>query len=318
MPVGHFSKNDYGDWRATGAAFKFGPAGDEWLPRLEIENAGGNLVASSEKVANGQDDRPIGTLTSPEFKIARKYVSFRIGGGDYERDTCINLLVDGKIVRSATGWRSDWLVPTSWDVSEWKGQTARVQIVDSAGGEWGHINVAGIVQTDKPERMPVETGPLYHEALRPQFHFTARQWTMSRLNPGMQQEGWVNDLNGLIYYDGEYHLFAQRWAKCWIHAVSRDLIHWTELGPAFWEEQPGSGSQSGTCVMDYKNTSGLSPNPTNPAMVAFFPRWDNRSQCICYSLDHGRTWKFYDKNPILVPRRSAIRKSSGMRQASIG
>src|SRR6266511_2184222 len=53
-------------------------------------------------------------------------------------------------------------------------------------------------------------------------------------DPGMQQEGWVNDLNGLIYYDGEYHLFAQRWAKCWIHAVSRDLVHWTELEPAFW------------------------------------------------------------------------------------
>ena len=60
---------------------------------------------------------------------------------------------------------------------------------------------------------------------------------MSRPNPGMRQEGWVNDLNGLIYYDGEYHLFAQRWNKCWIHAVSNDLVHWTELEPAFWEAQ---------------------------------------------------------------------------------
>ncbi|MEJ0088449.1 MAG: glycoside hydrolase family 32 protein [Limisphaerales bacterium] len=300
LPIGHFGNGDYGDWQAMGAAFKFGPAGADWLPRLEIENAGGNLVASSEKVANGQDDQPQGTLTSPLFKIARKYISFRIGGGDYEHDTCINLVVDGKIMCSATGWRSDRLAPTSWDVGAWRNRMACVQIVDSASGDWGHVNVAGIVQTDKPERMPVETGPLYHEALRPQFHFTARQWVMSRLNPGQQQEGWINDLNGLIYYDGEYHLFAQRWAKCWIHAVSRDLIHWTELAPAFWEEQSGSGSQSGTCVVDYQNTSGLSPNPKNPAMVAFFPRWDNRSQCIAYSLDHGRTWKFYEKNPILV------------------
>ena len=123
---------------------------------------------------------------------------------------------------------------------------------------------------------------------------------MSRLNPGMRQEGWVNDLNGLIYYDGEYHLFAQRWAKCWIHAVSRDLVHWTELEPAFWEEQEGSGDQSGTCVIDYRNTSGLSPNPANPPMVAFYPRWDNLNQCIAYSLDHGRTWQHYEKNPILV------------------
>ena len=58
-----------------------------------------------------------------------------------------------------------------------------VQIVDAASGDWGHINVAQIVQTDAPERLPVATGPLYHEALRPQFHFTARQWTMDRLNP---------------------------------------------------------------------------------------------------------------------------------------
>ena len=204
------------------------------------------------------------------------------------------------MVRSATGWRSDRLVPTSWDVNAWQGRNAQIQIVDESRGDWGHINVSRIVQTDHPERLPVDVGPLYHEAFRPQFHFTAREWTMARLNPGMQQEGWVNDLNGLIYYDGEYHLFAQRWAKSWIHAVSRDLVHWTELEPAFWEEWEGCGDQSGTCVIDYNNTSGLSPDKSNPPMVAFYPRWDNRSQCIAYSLDHGRTWKHYAKNPILV------------------
>lgn len=139
----------------------------------------------------------------------------------------------------------------------------------------------------------------YDEPLRPQFHFTARQWTTHLLNPVEHQEGWINDLNGLIYYDGEYHLFAQRWATCWLHAVSTDLIHWTELQPAFWEESPGSGVQSGTCVIDYKNTSGLSPDPSKPPMVAFWSRFDNRSQCICYSLDHGRTWMRYTKNPIM-------------------
>ena len=296
LEIGHFSRTNYGDWRATGTAFRLGPATEALFPKLEIENASDDRVASSEIEA----DEPTGTLTSPEFKLARKYISFRIGGGDYEHDTCLNLLINGKIVRSATGWRSDYLIPASWDVSRWRGQRARVQIVDQASGDWGHINVDHIVQTDKPERMPVVTGPVYRESLRPQFHFTARQWTMDRLNPGMQQEGWVNDLNGLIYYDGEYHLFAQRWAKCWIHAVSHDLVHWTELEPAFWEEKAGIGDQSGTCVIDYQNTSGLSPNQANPAMVAFFPRWDNRSQCIAYSLDHGRTWKHYEKNPILL------------------
>ncbi len=296
LVIGSFAGPNYGDWKATGTAFTPGPASGVLLAKLEIENSPDPAVASSEI----EGDRPTGTLTSPEFKIARKYIAFRIGGGDYERDTCINLLINGKVVRSATGWKSDHLVPMSWDVTQFLGQNAQVQLVDAASGDWGHINVAHIVQTDQPEHVPEVVAPLYRESLRPQFHFTARQWTMNRLNPGMQQEGWVNDLNGLIYYDGEYHLFAQRWAKCWLHAVSRDLIHWTELEPAFWEEKAGSGVQSGTCVVDYQNTSGLSPDKANPPMIAFIPRWDNRSQIISYSLDHGRTWKFYDKNPVLV------------------
>ena len=296
LPVGKFGRTDYGDWRATGTAFRRGPAADGQLTTLEIENAAGNQVASSEVEGDG----PTGTLTSPEFKVTRRYVAFRIGGGDYERHTCLNLLICGKIVRSATGWRSDRLAPASWDVSEFHGQRAQVQLVDGASGDWGHINVDRIVQTDRPERLPLATGPLYQESLRPQFHFTARQWTMNRLNPRERQEGWINDLNGLIYYDGEYHLFAQRWAKCWLHAVSRDLVHWTELEPAFWEESLDSGVQSGTCVVDYHNTSGLSPDPKTPPLVAFWPRFDNRGQCLSYSLDHGRTWTAYAKNPILV------------------
>ena len=123
-------------------------------------------------------------------------------------------------------------------------------------------------------------------------------WTSSI--PASAKRVGVNDLNGLIYYDGEYHLFAQRWAKCWLHAVSKDMVHWTELPPAFWEEGDFSGVQSGHCVIDYNNTSGLSPDKATPPMIAFWPRWDNRNQCISYSLDHGRTWKAYEKNPILV------------------
>ena len=183
LVIGRLGSTKYGNWQATGTAFAGGPPADALLPKLEIENASDHAVISSEREGDG----PTGTLTSPEFKIARKYISFRIGGGDYEHDTCINLIVKGQVVKSATGWRSDYLVPASWDVSRFWGQVARIQIVDQASGDWGHINVDHIIQTDKPERLPVATGPLYHESLRPQFHFTARQWTMDRLNPGQQQ-----------------------------------------------------------------------------------------------------------------------------------
>ncbi len=294
-PIGHIGLADYGDWKATGTAFQKGPAAGGLLPKLEIENSKAAAVISSEI----EDDGPQGTLTSPEFKIARPYIAFRIGGGDYERKTCINLLVDGRIVKSATGRNSDRLIPASWDVQEFKGKSARIQVVDEASGQWGHVNVEGFVQTDKPEAVPPAKGLLYQETLRPQFHFTARQWTMDRLNPQARQEGWVNDLNGLIYYDGEYHLFAQRWNKCWIHAVTRDLIHWQELEPAFWEEKLDSGVQSGTCVIDYNNTSGLSPSKKTPPMVAVWSR-NEPHHCLTYSLDHGRTWTHYAKNPVLV------------------
>ncbi|GAA1571484.1 MULTISPECIES: glycoside hydrolase family 32 protein [Kribbella] len=146
--------------------------------------------------------------------------------------------------------------------------------------------------------------PLYGETWRPRQHFTARQFGPEILEPGKRQEGWLNDLNGLVYYEGEYHLFAQRWNRCWIHAVSDDLVHWTELPPAFWEEALNTGVQSGSVVIDYGNTSGLSPDPDRPAMVAFWSRNDNLSQCLSFSLDKGRTWQHYEGNPIMrMPER---------------
>src|SRR4029078_1158314 len=87
---------------------------------------------------------------------------------------------------------------------------------------------------------------------------------------------------------------------CWIHAVSKDLVHWTELDPAFWEEQLDSAVQSGTCVVDYANTSGLAPDTNHPALVAFWSRNDNKTHCISYSLDRGRSWQNYSNNPALV------------------
>ena len=296
LVIADFDQPNYENWTRGGDAFSAGPVSGAALDRLGITNARQGAVCSSK--ANGE--AATGTLTSPPFKIERPFIAFYVSGGNYEHSACLNLLINGKVVRSATGWNSDRLMPASWSVDQFAGQEARVQVVDAASGEWGHVNVAAITQTDQPERMPVNMGPLYQEAARPRFHFTARQWTMDRLNPGHREEGWLNDLNGLVYYDGEYHLFAQRWNKCWIHAVSRDLVHWTELEPAFWEESLDSGVQSGSCVIDYKNTSGLSTDAAHPPMVAFWSRNDNRSQCLSYSLDHGRTWKPYQKNPLML------------------
>ncbi|MGD0092476.1 MAG: GH32 C-terminal domain-containing protein [Planctomycetota bacterium] len=189
----------------------------------------------------------------------------------------------------------------------WKGQIDHVALWKRALSDAEIERLSGGAERIAAARKRFEEIPvlpprpdLYQEKYRPQFHFTARQWTLHKLNPGMREEGWINDLNGLLHYEGEYHLFAQRWAKCWLHAVSTDLVHWTELQPAFWEDNRfGTGVQSGGAVIDHRNTSGLSPDPKTPPMVAFWSGFDNFNTCISYSLDKGRTWTKYAKNPVL-------------------
>jgi sucrose-6-phosphate hydrolase SacC (GH32 family) len=196
--------------------------------------------------------------------------------------------------------------------SAWKGMIDHVAIWNRALSDaeierlsGGAARVAALKDAylREPPLPPVlpPAADLYRERLRPQFHFTARQWTLRKLNPGQREEGWLNDPNGLIHFDGEYHLFAQRWARCWIHAVSNDLVHWTELRPAFWDDYRfGTGVQSGSCVLDRANSSGLSPDPKTPPLVAFWSGFDNRNTCISFSLDKGRTWTKYRNNPVLV------------------
>ena len=133
------------------------------------------------------------------------------------------------------------------------------------------------------------------ERWRPQTHYTP-------------QKNWMNDPNGLVYYDGEYHMFYQYnpegsdWGNMsWGHAVSKDLVHWEELGVAI-PHTSQYGVFSGSAVIDTKNTSGLG-SPDNPAMVAVWTRADvggNQSQSLAYSTDKGRTWNLYNNgDPVL-------------------
>lgn len=149
--IADFEGADYGAWKTTGSAFGSGPARGT-LPRQgKIDGFEGRGLVNS--FLGG--DASTGTLTSPAFKIERRFITFFIGGGkDLER-TALHLLVDGKVVRRATGPNdkpggSEALAPGSWDVSEFLGQTAIIRIVDEAKGGWGHINVDHLVQSDRP------------------------------------------------------------------------------------------------------------------------------------------------------------------------
>ncbi|HLQ39121.1 MAG TPA: GH116 family glycosyl hydrolase, partial [Planctomycetota bacterium] len=93
-----------------------------------------------------------GTATSREFTITLPYVCFRIGGGRDLEHTVLQLLVDGQVVRRATGQERERLELQHWDVREFNGKPARLRIVDSATGPWGHVNVDWIVFADAPQR----------------------------------------------------------------------------------------------------------------------------------------------------------------------
>jgi fructan beta-fructosidase len=387
--IADFEGEDYGDWKVTGEAFGPGPARGTLPSQMEVsgfEEKG--LVNTYYK-----GDDTTGTLTSPAFEIKRRYINFLIGGGKYPDKTCINLLVEGKITRTATGPNeepggSEGLDWHCWDVSELIGSKAQIQIVDNQKGGWGHINVDNIIQSNKKVEVltdktrefvlekkylnfPVKNGAkkrlihlivddkierefeielapgepdfwvfletgtfkgkkailridrydparnkgfdavyqadtyigeenVYKEKLRPQFHFTSRR-------------GWNNDSNGMVYYDGEYHLFYQHnpygwsWGNMtWGHAVSTDMIHWTELGDAIHPDRLGT-IFSGSAVVDVNNTAGFqtgdekvivciytSAGGTNP-----MSKGQPFTQSIAYSNDRGRTLTVYEGNPVL-------------------
>src|SRR5258708_13956374 len=152
--VGDFEGENYGDWKTTGTAFGIGPGRGTLPGQMEVTGYLGKGLVNS--FFGG--DPSTGTLTSPEFKVERKYISFLIGGGGFPGKTCINLLIDGKVIRTATGPNnepggSERLEPDGWDVGEWAGKTARIEIVDEATCGWGHINVDQIVFTDQKPRM---------------------------------------------------------------------------------------------------------------------------------------------------------------------
>ncbi len=150
VKIADFEGASYGNWQTTGTAFGAAPARGTLSHQMSVDGFKGHGLVNSY---HGGDDA-MGTLTSPIFKIERRYLQFFIGGGGWEDKTCINLLIDGKVVRSATGPNmqsggSEQLEPKQWDVSEFLNRDAVIQIVDQASGTWGHINVDEIVQTDR-------------------------------------------------------------------------------------------------------------------------------------------------------------------------
>jgi len=140
---------------------------------------------------------------------------------------------------------------------------------------------------------PVKT---FDEFYRPQFHFTP-------------EKNWHNDPNGLVYYKGEYHMFYQynpfgnKWGYMhWGHTVSKDLIHWEHLPLALYPDNNSKDSVectafSGSGLVDINNVTGLQSG--DEKTILLFYTSQHCGQRLAYSNDKGRTWKKFDKNPII-------------------
>ncbi|MEG1587335.1 MAG: family 78 glycoside hydrolase catalytic domain, partial [Bacteroidales bacterium] len=217
------------------------------------------------------------------FKITKKYLNIPVS---HARDRAkMSFSVDGEqerafTVRMAQDEIDYWVF---CDVEHLKGKRVKINY------EGADAALTKIYQADKIEGH----ADLYKEKNRPRFHFTT-------------QRGWINDPNGLIWHEGEYHLFYQHnpyerdWENMhWGHAVSKDLVHWSQLPEALYPDHLGT-MYSGSAVIDYQNTAGFNKGKT-PAMIAFYTAAspDRQVQCMAYSLDKGRSWVKYEKNPLI-------------------
>lgn len=213
-------------------------------------------------------------------------------------DDAVKLVVDGRVVQEICMSVCDEKDAEFWqfiDLSLWQGKNATLTMT---GWSASKNPLAGAVLDDHIRGLD----NLYDEKYRPQFHFTPIQ-------------GWNNDVNGTVYYDGEYHLFYQydpsRGGNIgrnmhWGHAVSKDLFHWKHLPIALGVDPQRGQNYSGSAVVDFNNVAGFQKG-SQKTLIAFYTRRkpymflvhdfdvDSSDQCMAYSTDRGRTWTHVDK-----------------------
>lgn len=224
--------------------------------------------------------------------VSKRYLNLPVS--HKEDQSAMSFVVDGKheldfVIRLAPADPDYWVF---YDISKYKGKELEISYSGNKAG------LAKIYQDD----LINGHDSLYRESNRPQIHFTSRR-------------GWNNDPNGLVFYEGEYHLFYQHnpfereWQNMsWGHAVSRDLIHWEELPLALVPDSLGT-MFSGSAVIDYENTSGFGKNGIPPLVVIYtVDSPDNERQCIAWSLDRGRTFTKYSGNPVIDSKEKWLTK----------
>ena len=176
------------------------------------------IEASKVKLKKpGQRGRPLaGPAQTVAVKAEKTFLLFPICNKAAKPQ--VSLVVDEKEVRFVTAPLASTEDEIDWwaffNISEFKGKTMKLAV--------SGLSDEGFTLIRQDDRVPGEAKWGY-EPNRPQFHFS-------------QKVGWNNDPNGMVYYDGEWHLYLQHnpvalpWGNMtWGHAVSKDLVHWQQL-----------------------------------------------------------------------------------------
>lgn len=238
------------------------------------------LICSCNPSGRGKQPSMINEIS---MIITSRYLNLPVSHNEEQQR--MSFYTDGKheldfVIRLAPSDPDYWVF---YDVGPYKGKELKISCQGNPDG------LKKIYQDD----IIAGQDSLYREKNRPQIHFSSRR-------------GWNNDPNGLVFYEGEYHLFYQHnpfereWQNmCWGHAVSKDLVHWEELPPALVPDSLGT-IFSGSAVIDYNNTSGFGRDGIPPLVAVYtVDSPDNERQCIAYSLDKGRTFTKYPGNPVI-------------------
>ena len=221
------------------------------------------------------------TLT---MNLEKKYLLFPIFNG--VDMTHIDVSIEDKNVREFDiELATDISKVSFWsflDITDFHGQSATIQLRGATK--------TGVNLIRQSEEIPEVDVP-YRESLRPQFHFS-------------QLVGWNNDPNGLVYYDGEWHLYFQhnpygwKWGNMhWGHAVSNDLVHWHQKPIAIYNKRRGDWAFSGGAVVDENNTGGWQTGQEKVIVASWTST--GRGECISYSNDRGQTFTEYEENPVI-------------------
>lgn len=229
-----------------------------------------------------------------EFLLEKTYLNFPVKNGAEKR--VISLSIDGDKVREfeieLAPAEPDFWVFLHIDLFQGKKAVIRIDKYEP--------NSQGFEAVHQADTFPGQEN-LYKEKFRPQFHFTSKR-------------GWNNDTNGLVHYKGRYHMFYQHnpygwsWGNMtWGHAVSKDLVHWTELPDEIHPDERGV-IFSGSAVVDTNNTADFQTGSEKPIVCFYtstgelYSSWAKGkpfTQSLAYSNDNGTTFAKYKDNPII-------------------